>query len=260
MKARSVKMLLIDVGNTRVKWARLANGKLGRQHAVAHEAWNANVLARAGRSCEKIIVVSVAGAAFEKQLTRAAQAALGRKPQFVRTKRQLAGVTTRYREPWRLGTDRLVGAIGGHGLVAGRAVCVVGIGTAMTIDLVDATGIHLGGCIVPGPQLMVESLLKGTSGIRRRANRRSSARTLFARDTRAGLEQGARYGIASVIDRAVREARAVLGSAPVLLLTGGAAPAVRRLVRTRHRLVPDLVLRGLAIWAGRQSRASGGRK
>lgn len=241
-----MKALLVDVGNSRVKWAQLVNGKLGRQHAVAHEEWNAKLLARAGRSCEKIIVVSVAGANMERQLTRAARAALGKKPQFVRSRRRLAGVITRYREPWRLGADRLVAAIGGHRLAAGRAVCVVGIGTAMTIDLVDADGIHRGGPIVPGPQLMIESLLKGTNGIQRRAGGKSSGQTLFARDTRAAIEQGARYAIAAVIDRAVAEAKAVLGSAPVLLLTGGAAPQVRGLLRARHRLVPDLVLRGLA--------------
>lgn len=241
-----MKALLIDVGNTRVKWARLENGKLGRQHAISHEKWNAKLLARAGRSCERIIVVSVAGAKFEKQLTRNARAALCKRPAFIRSRRRLAGVTTRYREPWRLGTDRLVAAIGGHRFAPGRAVCIVGIGTAMTIDLVDADGIHHGGSIVPGPQLMIESLLQGTNGIQRRAGGKSSGRTLFALDTRAAVEQGARYAIAGVIDRAMVEAKAVLGSAPVLLLTGGAAPQVRRLLRTRHRLVPDLVLRGLA--------------
>jgi type III pantothenate kinase len=241
-----MKALLIDVGNTRVKWAQLVNGKLGRQHAVPHEEWNARLLARAGRSCGKILVVSVAGAKIENQLTRAARVMLGKKAVFVRTKRRLAGVTTRYREPWRLGTDRLVAAIGAHRLAAGRAACVVGIGTAMTIDLVDADGIHRGGSIIPGPQLMIESLLNGTSGIQRRAGGRNGARSLFARDTRGALEQGARYAIAGAIDRAVLEAKAILGSAPLLLLTGGAAPQVRRLLRTRHRLVPDLVLRGLA--------------
>lgn len=240
-----MKALLIDVGNTRVKWALLVNGKLGAQHAVAHEKWNAKVLARAGRGCEKIIVVSVVGTKFEKLLVRDARTALGRTPVFVRTKRRLAGVTTRYREPWRLGADRLVAAIGGHRLAPGRAVCVVSIGTAMTIDLVGADGVHLGGSIIPGPQLMIESLLKNTNGIQRRASGKNSARTLFARDTRAAIEQGARYAIAGVIDRAVVEARAVLSATPVLLLTGGAAPQVRRLLRTRHRLVPDLVLRGL---------------
>lgn len=241
-----MKALLIDVGNSRVKWALLVNGKLGLQHAVAHEKWDAKVLARAGRSCEKIIVVSVAGAKFEKQLVRAARTMLGKKPVFVRSRRRLAGVTTRYREPWRLGTDRLVAAIGGHRLAAGRAACIVGIGTAMTIDLVDADGVHRGGSIVPGPQLMIESLLKGTNGIQRRAGGRSGARTLFARDTRAAIEQGARYAIAGVIERAMLEAKVALGLSPVLLLTGGAAPQVRPLLRTRYRLVPDLVLRGLA--------------
>jgi type III pantothenate kinase len=189
--------------------------------------------------------VSVAGAQVEARLARAARAAFDIKAHFVRSSRRLAGVSTQYKEPWRLGVDRLVAVIGGHHLVPSRAVCVVDIGTALTLDLVDARGVHRGGAIVPGPRLMVDSLLKDTSGIRRRASGRAAGRSLFARDTRAAVEQGVRYATAAVVDRAFAEARIALGETPVVLLTGGAAPDVQRLIRARHRLVPDLVLRGL---------------
>ena len=270
-----MSVLLVDIGNTRVKWALWKNGRLGRQQAAAHDAWTEKDFERAlfqgyrmraslprtpsrkrgGRNAarpaaadtlERIIVVSVAGIKIERQLTRTAQAGCRLKPEFVRTQRRLGGVTTLYREPWRLGADRFVAAIGGHHLAGERAVCVVDIGTAMTIDLVDARGRHRGGAIVPGPRLMVESLLKDTSGIQRRAGGRAAGRSVIARDTRAAVEQGARYATAAVIDRVVAEARGTLGASPLVLLTGGAAANVQRLIRTRHRLVPDLVLRGLA--------------
>ena len=77
-----------------------------------------------------------------------------------------------------------------------------------------------------------------------RAVQRSQA--VFSPATRrSALEQGARYSSASIVERAVAEARKTLGESPVVILTGGAAPAVRRLLRIKHRLVPDLVLRGL---------------
>lgn len=262
--------LLVDIGNTRVKWARWERGRLGRQHAVGHADWNAKLLAAvAERPVDKIVVVSVASTKLNQLVFRALRSVFGVEPTVVRSARRLGGVVTRYREPWRLGTDRLIAAIGGHHLAPGRAVCVADIGTAMTIDLVDAHGVHLGGAIVPGPRLMIESLLKDTSGIQRRAGtRRAGTRSalfallpdvgratanprpgtgrLFARDTRAAIEQGSRHATAAVIDRAVAEARLALGVLPVVLLTGGAAGEVRQLVRARHRLVPDLVLRGLA--------------
>jgi type III pantothenate kinase len=145
--------------------------------------------------------------------------------------------------------DRFVAAIGAHHLAKGRAVVVVGIGTAMTLDLVDGEGQHLGGAIVPAPTLMVETLLKNTNGIRRRAQGGvGGGKSLFGKSTRAGLVQGSRYAAAALIDRAVGEARALVGGGPpVVILTGGGAPSVMPLVRSRHAQVPELVLRGLAV-------------
>jgi len=245
-----VSVLLVDIGNTRVKWARCVNGRLQRQRAAAHEGWQvedfaAKLMAR-GRDIERVIVASVGGARLERRLTAAARRVLAVAPQFVATTRSLAGVTTAYAQPWRLGVDRFVAAIAAHHIAPRRAVCVIDIGTAMTIDLIDRHGIHLGGAIVPGYRLMVESLLHSTSGILHRSGGKAWSASLFARDTRAGIEQGALYAAAAVVDRAVAEARRTLGASPLVLLSGGDAGAIHPLIRGTHSLVPDLVLRGLA--------------
>jgi type III pantothenate kinase len=96
---------------------------------------------------------------------------------------------------------------------------------------------------------MKASLLTQTSGIRRRAQGGLSTRGLFARSTRVAIEQGSRYAAAAVIERAVAEARSVVGRAPLVLLTGGGVPEIRTLIRVRYRFVPDLVLQGLAVVA-----------
>jgi type III pantothenate kinase len=304
--------LLVDIGNTRVKWARLAGGKLGRQHAAAHTGWTSEDFARAlfgkqranavherrgggslrraravarrmahplaGRrssapartaaasapsagmptggsgALERILVVSVAGPRVDDALRAAAKACTGIEPEFFTSKRRAGGVTTQYSEPWRLGADRLVAAIGAHRLARGRAVCVIAVGTALTLDLVDDHGRHRGGAIVPAPGLMKDSLLTKTNGIRRRAQGGSPAGAFFARSTRAAIEQGTRYAAAAVIDRAVAEARKVIGRPSLVLLTGGGAPALRRLIKSRHRFVPDLVLQGLAVLAANPTR------
>jgi type III pantothenate kinase len=146
--------------------------------------------------------------------------------------------------------DRFVGAIGAHHLASGQSVCVVNVGTAMTIDLVDGKGRHRGGAIVPGPALMVDSLLTQTNGIRRRASGGpNGVASLFARTTRTAIGQGALYAAAAVIDRAIEEARGQLGSTPLVLLTGGGSEAIRPLVRNTSVALPDLVLHGLAVWA-----------
>ena len=155
-----------------------------------------------------------------------------------------------YLEPWRWGVDRFVAAVGAHQLFKGVDVCVVGLGTAMTIDLIGRDGRHRGGLIIPAPALMVDTLLASTHGIRRRAQGGAAGRGgLFGRSTRAAVVQGSRYAAAATIDRAVEEARLQLGRRPLVVMTGGQAPAVRPLVRSNSVGIPDLVLRGLAVLA-----------
>lgn len=244
-----MSVLLVDIGNTRVKWARFANGRLQRQRAAPHSGWRAqdfeaNLMGQA-RGIERVIVASVGGERLDRRLIAAARRVIGVAPQFVLTTRYLAGVTTAYAQPWRLGVDRFVAVIAAHHTAPRRAVCVIDVGTAMTIDLI-AHGRHCGGAIIPGPRLMVECLLRNTSGILHRSGGSPRGKSLFARDTRAAIEQGALYAVAAFVDRAVAEARRAVRTTPLVLLTGGAAPAIHPLIRTAHAVVPDLVLRGLA--------------
>jgi type III pantothenate kinase len=250
----SERILLVDIGNTRIKWATLRNARLGRQRALAYDGWTAADFGRRvfgpAAPVARIIVASVAGARVEAQLRAAVNARLHCPTEFVRSVRRRAGVVTRYGEPWRLGVDRFVAAIAAHQLAGDRAACVVSAGTAVTVDLIDRRGVHRGGVILPGPRLMVRSLLESTSGIQRRARGRAGRLELFARSTRAAIEQGAIYAVAAAADRAVEEARRRLRTDPLVLLTGGAAPELRTLIRSPHTSVPDLVLRGVALYAG----------
>ncbi len=249
-------LLLIDIGNTRIKWARLAGGRMGQQRAAAHEGWRTEDFARRvmGRRWDgaeaRIVVSSVAGDEINGRLRAAARSAGAPEPEFVASARSAAGVTTEYLEPWRLGVDRFMAAIGAHHLSSGQPVCVVSAGTAVTVDLVDGNGRHRGGVIVPGPALMMDSLLSNTHGIRRRATGgRDGAAGFFARTTRAAIRQGALYASAAVIERAVEEARVLVGTRPLVLLTGGSSAAIKPLIRNTAVNLPDLVLHGLAVWA-----------
>lgn len=250
-------VLLVDIGNRRIKWARCEAGRLGARHAAAHSGWGAADYRRRlfGRKApaQRVLVSSVAGAHVNRSLAKAARRA-GVAAEFVKVPRRAAGVSVGYLEPWRLGVDRFVAAVGAHHLFRGVALCVVGVGTAMTVDLIDARGRHRGGVIIPAPALMIETLLARTQGIRRRA--RGGARGgagLFGRSTRAGVLRGARYAAAGLVDRAVQEAVLLIGRKPLVVLTGGESAAVRPLVTSASVGVPDLVLRGLAVLAHAES-------
>jgi type III pantothenate kinase len=259
-------LLLVDIGNTRVKWARLIAGQMEKQHAAANSGWDASDYARrvVGRGWSggsgRIVVSSVAGDEANRALSAAARRVGGPAPEFVASQRSAAGITTEYLEPWRLGVDRFVGAIGAYHLASGQPVCVANVGTAITIDLIDGGGRHHGGAIVPGPALMVRSLLTQTEGIRRRATGGARGGTgMFAKTTRNAVAEGARYAAAAVIDRAVDESHKLLGSHPLVLLTGGGSADIKPLIRSTAVSLPDLVLHGLAVWA-RQTALPGGRK
>jgi type III pantothenate kinase len=228
---------------------------MSKSHAAVKGEWAVEDYARRiigrGQGVGRIIVSNVGEAAASRMLLAAARLAGAPKPEFAVSRRSAGGVTTTYLEPWRLGVDRFIAAIGAYHLTGGKAVCVVNVGTAITIDLVDMNGRHRGGAIVPGPALMVDSLLTRTSGIRRRAQGGASATNgLFAQATRHAIAQGSRYAAAAVIDRAIEEARGELGRRPAVLLTGGGFSAVKPLLRHSIIHVPDLVLAGLAVWAG----------
>jgi len=253
-----VSVLLVDIGNTRIKWALWHAGRLGTQRARPLAGWSVRdlerrVLADARlRHCSRVLVASVGREHLAAQLARATRRILGLTPELACSVRRAAGITTCYVDPWRLGVDRLLGAIAAHQRAGARPVCAASIGTAVTLDLIDASGVHRGGAIAPGPELMVRSLLQSTEGIARRARqpRSSATRGLFARSTRVAIEQGARFAVAALIERGLQEARQDSGQLPLLLLTGGAAPLIAPYLRPRHVHVPDLVLRGLALYGG----------
>lgn len=245
-------MLLIDIGNTRIKWAQLANAELGPQSAAPHAAWDHETFTAAILSAhtrpERVLVSNVGGERM-RELSRAAiQQAWGIEPEFVRSVRFAAGVRNGYADVAKLGVDRWLAVIGAHAMERG-ALCVASVGTAMTIDGVDAGGQHLGGLIVPGPDLMIASLLTNTSDIAQRAQQGDTRDVLFADNTLGAIRQGAQHALAALIERAVATMKQDLHATPTLLLTGGACDRLDGALTLPHRIVPDLVLRGLAAVA-----------
>lgn len=265
--------LLIDCGNSRLKWA-LQRGIYHRGQAFASQgaielgslaalkSGLAPVFASAGVAA-RTVVCSVAGEPVTRALRAAARHNGMAAPQFVRSSASAAGVRNGYVDPWRLGVDRWLALIGAHHEHPNRHLCLVSVGTAMTIDVLAANGRHRGGNIVPAPLLMIQSLLAGTAGIRRRAGGlKASARFAhslsaaarprrnpFGRSTYEGLLAGATLAAAAAIERAMTEARTRLRGMPRLLLSGGAADSIAPLLRARYVAIDDLVLRGLAVWA-----------
>ena len=242
-------MLLVDIGNTRVKWAACKDGALEAQQAAEYTQWTVEDWQRAlfgPRHFDRVVAASVAGERSTHLLVEAARRSGMTDVRFIASTASAGGVRSAYPDPRLLGVDRWVAVIGAYGLCGG-ACCVVDVGTATTVDGVDAGGIHLGGYIVPGPHMMVRSLHAGTTQLASyTAASGAHAGALLADNTREAIERGCRVALAALVDRAHADLARATGSTPTLVLTGGAAGEIQPWLETPVRPVPDLVLRGLA--------------
>lgn len=246
--------VLVDVGNTRLKWAVLESGALVRHGSAVHRGATDAALeafAAALPAAPRIIAANVAGEPMAARLRALAAARPGATLELVTTAKERFGVRCAYADPARLGVDRWVAVLAAFHLSRGAA-CVIDAGTAVTFDAVDAQGQHLGGLILPGARLAAAALDRSTSDIGRTAPPPEPAHglALLGRNTDAAVGHGAWLGLAAALDRAARTVAESLGAAPRVFLTGGDAAALAGWLETNVELRADLVLEGLALFAG----------
>jgi type III pantothenate kinase len=242
--------LLLDMGNTRLKWALqqasspewLAHGNVDWQDnmlAGLTDAWASLPLPTA------VIAASVVGSEREAQLTAISQALWQREPHWLRTPASACGVRNAYAEPERLGVDRFLALVAAH--ADGHGACVLAsAGTALTLDAMTADGRHLGGLIAPGVQLMQQSLLQATARVR---PERSGELLELADNTADAVSSGCWQAAVALVERFARRMAQKLEVTPTLILAGGDAQQLASMLSLPARLSQDNVLRGLALWA-----------
>jgi type III pantothenate kinase len=239
--------LLIDLGNTRLKWAALNARRMQPGGVFAHVGkplvadlrtdWAD--LGRVGA----VFVASVVASEREDELDAFVHERFGVHAQFVRSPAAALGVRNAYAEPSRLGIDRFLALAAAHAQQA-RAQILVGAGTALTVDALAADGTHLGGLIVASPHLMRSAVLAGTA----RVNVADGQCRELPRSTADAVVTGALYAAAGAIDRFRATLAQRLGAAPVVVLSGGGGDEIEALIAPVER-AHDLVLHGLALWA-----------
>lgn len=243
----AAEILLLDIGNSRIKAALAGEGgDLQLLPAVAHQADAVAAIAAIQAAAPGALWIShVLGAAAEAPLIAAAQARWNLSPYFARSTAEFGGLRSGYAEPERLGIDRWLAMIAARSDARDCAL-VVDAGTALTADLVDASGQHRGGFIAGGLLTAQRSVLGAT---------RFATRDVHATydgglglDTEACVRQGAMLGCLGAIDRA-----AELGEPPCRrIITGGDAEILLPHLKGTWQHRPHLVLEGLLVMA-RQS-------
>ncbi|MEM9601235.1 MAG: type III pantothenate kinase [Pseudomonadota bacterium] len=246
--------VLVDIGNTRIKLGHHADGVT---HLVDAVAWRAAATGELGPRAALLsalealpnapVLVSNVGGSTPLGLLCDALAELGRAaPVTLGNPRDLHGLRCGYRERSQLGLDRWFALLGAWCRERGAAV-VVDLGTAGTADLVDADGLHRGGCIFAGVETQRRALAAGTAALPASDHQADRA---FADNTLDAIAAGARFAVAGAVDRMIAEAEATLGRPVARYLTGGSAEGVAALMQRDATHVPTLVMDGmLATWS-----------
>lgn len=246
-------ILVIDVGNTRLKWAWLTNTGLSDQQAVVHRDAKAGIwtaaLFESSQRPSRVLVSNVAGPEMAKTLSKLAKKTFHVEIEFITATQEYHGLTNGYLDPTLLGADRWLALIGAWTRAKG-ALCVVDAGTAVKVDSVDARGQHLGGLIAPGIHMMREALMNKTSDIAKAAaSSTPSLAGVLANNTVGAVSRGAVFALAGMADRAAEIIEQSTGTVPRLFITGGDAGMITGTMRNHGEIVPDLVLQGLAVIA-----------
>lgn len=240
-------VLLLDLGNSRLKWALEVDGERRDGEPVAHSRLGLGDLSAllAAASASTSAWLSSTAHSLTQALIDVIGPALGCPVHIHTSPKEGLGIRSAYDLPHTLGSDRFLAMAGARAQVDGPFL-LVDAGTAMTVDFVDEGGQHLGGLIVPGPALMREALHRGTDGIRTGDAPRLRE---FARSTDDAVWSGGCLACVALIGHAWRHASMGVGSEVSLLLSGGALPLLETHLSLPHRRLANPVLDGLALWA-----------
>lgn len=233
--------LLIDIGNSRLKWAVEEGGALVFRVACDYrqqdwlERLRENWRAIAPR---RIAIANVGQKSLCEQVRQLCALLWPRLSPFVARSSALAlGVSNAYSQPETLGVDRWLAMLAAHRQYSGR-LCIVDCGTAITIDVLDH-GRHLGGLISPGLATMRKSLLKETAAL---GEVTCSGELQFARHTEAAIAAGTMLAAVGLIE----SARQRLDDDYRLLLTGGDGELLAPQLAVPLSVDQDLVFKGLS--------------
>ena len=249
--------LALDVGNTRLKWAQYDSPAVGA-NLLAHGAVfleNIDKLAEGDWGSlpapARILGSIVAGDAIKRRVVEQMEI-WDVQPVWIVSSAHEAGLSNGYDHPARLGADRWVAMIGARHRLLRRGLhkpcIVVMVGTAVTVEAIDASGKFLGGIILPGHGIMLRALESGTAGLHVPTGEVRD----FPTNTSDALTSGGTFAIAGAVQRMVEHLTRHCGEAPECIMTGGAGWKMAPSMSVKFELVDSLIFDGLLEIASRR--------
>jgi len=249
----SMTFLALDVGNTRLKWGLYESPKPGAALLGHGAVFLENIDRLADEDWRDLpepthmLGCIVAGEAIRRRVEEQMEL-WDITPHWAVSSAAEAGMTNGYDHPTRLGADRWVAMIGAHARMlrhvnggAPQPMVVVMVGTAVTVEAIDANGKFLGGLILPGHGIMLRALESGTAGLRVPTGEVCE----FPTNTSDALTSGGTYAIAGAVERMVHHVRQHCGAEPACYMTGGAGWKMAPSMSVKFELVDSLIFDGL---------------
>ncbi len=250
-----MSFLAIDIGNTRLKWGHYASPQPGATLLASGAVFLETIDDLAETDWKHLpaplsaLGCVVAGEAVKRRVVEQIGELWDVEMRWVVSSARAAGVTNGYDHPSRLGADRWAALVGArHRALASVSdvgkvppVLVVMVGTAVTVDSIDADGRFLGGLILPGFGLMLRALEMGTAGLKVPTGEVLD----FPTNTSDALMSGGAHAIAGAVERIHRKLSQVSGQPPMLLMTGGAAVKLAPITDLQFETVDTLIFEGL---------------
>ncbi len=235
--------LLIDLGNSRMKWATSSYpDEIITGQPVLNTELTPDLLGKLWHNVKPdgVAIACVSNRQwYQLVTTTVAKLWPGTAVYKAESQPSSYGVTNAYGQPQKLGIDRWLGIIAAFQKHQ-NPFCLVGCGTAITIDVVAANGNHQGGLIAPGLRLMQRALAEGTENLNLTTNSYPAG---LAASTEAAIYNGILYAACGLIERAL----SLQPQTMPLILTGGDAKLIAQTITNPAEIEADLVLRGLAL-------------
>lgn len=233
---------LIDVGNTNTKFVFIQQSGLTNIKRTENNVVNESFCQQHWYQATKIVIASVGNGKITAIIKNWAK-----KQNILVTEvfseANKYGVTSGYDYPSQLGVDRWLALLGAAQRFSRRNCLIVDAGTATTIDLLTATGEHVGGWILPGIATMYTSLLSNTSKIH--AEPQTNGNLTFAKNTSSNVNNGLWAATVGAIELALRKAQQDLITVENVVLTGGNAHQIKKMLSVEAIVAEELVFLGL---------------
>ena len=243
--------ILIDIGNTRVKWKAVSVEAGSETHHFLYQSTTfikdveKSLVGKINTQISHVYVSNVAGEEIKIKLIQWFVDKFQVEPVFAQSQRKMHGLVSAYIHPEQLGVDRFLAMLGAN-VQSDEAAVIIDCGTAVTVDCVNTCKQFVGGVILPGISLMRNSLFQNAEALNVPIKEQNF--TLFATDTDLAISSGTILAVTSVIEHAMKKLKELTGVEPKCIITGGDGELIRSQLSFEADYSPDLVLKGLSVY------------